>query len=63
MEKTWNFLSGKKTDLGAILLVLCGILQILAIPAIPTNYIEAIFYLATVLTGTGIVHRKIKGAK
>lgn len=60
MTKFLDFLSGKKTAIGAALLVVCGILQILELPFVKPSYIEAAFYLATVLTGTGIVHRKIK---
>lgn len=63
MEKVWNFLNGKKTDIGAALLVVCGILQILDFDFIAPNYIEAAFYLATVLAGTGIVHRRVKASK
>lgn len=63
MEKLWDFFSGRKTDIGAGLLVLCGVLQILELEWIEPNRLEALFYFATVLTGTGVVHRKVKAGK
>ena len=63
MEKLWDFFSGKKTGIGAALLTVCGTLQILELEFIEPNYIEALFYFAATLTGTGIVHRKVKAAK
>lgn len=58
--KIWNWLSGKKTAIGAVLLIICGIPHLDQL--IGQEIIDVIYYLGTAFGVGGVIH-KVKKRK
>ena len=61
MSKIWTWLDGKKTGIGAVLLIICGI------PHLETwinpNIIDVVYYIGSVLGAGGVLHKVAKRKK
>jgi hypothetical protein len=57
--KVWNWLDGKKTIIGGILLFVATIMTQAAVP-VPPWVISAIQYAGEAFIGTGLTHKAVK---
>lgn len=61
VKSIWKWLDGKKTAIGALLLILYGVPHIEE--AIGPKYLDVIYYLGSGLSGSGIFHKITKAIK
>ena len=58
MNKIWDWFDGKKTSIGAILLIACGVPNLEK--WVSPDIIEAVYYVGTTLGAGGVIHRITK---
>lgn len=61
LNNLWNWLDGKKTAIGAILLIISGIPHLNT--WIDPDIIDAIYYIGSMLGAGGVIHKVSKTQK
>ena len=61
MNKIWTWLDGKKTSIGAVLLIICGAPHLEQ--WISPDILDIVYYVGSVLGAGGVIHKVAKSSK
>lgn len=60
MKKLWNWLKGKKTNIGMVIMLVAQGVQVFAPNVLPANQIDYIQMLGGLIGGVGLAHKGVK---
>ncbi len=60
LKKTWQWLEGKKTNIGSAIMLIAQGIQVFAPNALPQAQLEYIATIGAIMAGVGLVNKGVK---